>query len=363
MAKKTCLYDMHLKSGGKIVDFAGYDMPIQYEGIVAEHEATRTAVGMFDVSHMGKFMVKGENAEDAINKLITNDIADMVDGQAIYSPMCYENGGTVDDILVYRQTPGNYLLVVNASNRDKDYQWIESHLSQDVMLQDITETICQIALQGPKALALLQQSTETDISAIDYYHFMQQVMVADTPMLVSRTGYTGEDGFELYFSSDQAHRIWQHFLDRGTAYDLKPCGLGARDTLRFEAGMPLYGNELSEEINPVEAGLNYFIKFEDHDFIGREALMAYKENRQRKLIGFELTDKGMPRHGAEVVDQDGQVIGEVTTGYKSPTFDRVLGFALVPWSYSDDTLHIKVRKKTLTAKIINKRFLKTYKNN
>jgi len=254
MAKRTCLYDKHLEAGGKMVDFAGFEMPIQYEGIMAEHEATRHDIGLFDVSHMGKFHLAGEMAESLINELVTNDISVLVDGQAAYTPMCYEHGGTVDDILVYRYTKTSYLLVVNAANKDKDYEWVSNHLVEDVQLMDVTETMCQIAVQGPKALALVQSLTDEAISDMGYYFFKNDVVVAGVPMLVSRTGYTGEDGFELYFQEDKAHEVWQLLLDKGSKDGLKPCGLGARDTLRFEAGMPLYGNELAEDINPIEAG-------------------------------------------------------------------------------------------------------------
>lgn len=362
MSHRTCLYDMHIKSGAKMVDFAGFEMPIQYEGIIAEHEATRNAVGLFDVSHMGKFHMTGSHSMETINDLVTNDIRQMLDGQAIYSPMCYEDGGTVDDILVYRYTEDTYLLVVNAANKEKDFAWMNDHLKADVQLMDITDSLCQIAVQGPKAVALVQSLTDTVINDIDYYHFKNDVLVADVPMLVSRTGYTGEDGYELYFQEDKAHAIWSLLLDKGQQMGIKPCGLGARDTLRFEAGMPLYGNELSDVINPIEAGLSYFVKTTKESFIGKDALLQYKESPQRKLVGFQLLDKGMARHGSDVLDPiTGEIIGTVTTGYKSPTIGTTIGFALIPWQYSPTDLNIQVRSKNLKAKIINKRFLKTYK--
>lgn len=360
MTKRTCLYEKHLEAGGKMVDFAGFEMPIQYESIMTEHEATRQRVGLFDVSHMGKFHLAGEASETVINDLVTNDISSLLDGQAIYSPMCYEHGGTVDDILVYRYSETSYLLVVNAANKDKDYDWVSQHLLEGVSLMDITETLCQIAVQGPKAVDLVQSLTEETISDIDYYHFKNDVLVAGVPMLVSRTGYTGEDGFELYFQENKAGEIWQLLLDEGQAFGIKPCGLGARDTLRFEAGMPLYGNELSEEINPIEAGLTYFVKLQKNSFIGKNALTKVKEDQRRKMVGFELLDKGIARHGADVVDEDGQVIGFVTTGYKSPTLGATLGLALVPYTFKEEVLTIQVRKKLLKAKVIKKRFLKTY---
>ncbi len=231
---------------------------------------------------------------------------------------------------------------------------------EGVQLMDITDTLCQIAVQGPDAVTLVQSLTVETVHDIDYYHFKNDVTVAGVPMLVSRTGYTGEDGFELYFPQEKAHEIWMLLLEKGEQYRIKPCGLGARDTLRFEAGMPLYGNELSEEINPLEAGLSYFIKFDKEKFIGKAALLKYKEDRRRKMVGFELLDKGMARHGAEVVDAKEHVIGIVTTGYKSPTFGSTIGVALVPWTFKEETLTINVRNKLLEAKVINKRFLKTY---
>ncbi len=361
MSVKTCLYDMHIKYKGKMVDFAGFDMPIQYEaGITEEHYATRERIGLFDVSHMGKFHIDGEQSEALVNLLVTNDISVLVDGQAAYTPMCYEDGGVVDDVLVYRHSQTSYLLVVNAANKDKDYQWVEEHLLEGVQLMDITSTMCQIAVQGPKAVELVQSLTEDDVTSIGYYYFKNEVKVAGVPMLVSRTGYTGEDGFELYFDETQAEYIWELLLEKGSNYGILPCGLGARDTLRFEAGMPLYGNELSEEINPIEAGLNFFVKLDKEKFIGRHALEAYKSDRRRKMVGFELVDKGIARHGTEVIDTAGNVIGHVTTGYKSPTFGVTIGVALVPYSFNETYLTLKVRKKTLNAKIIKKRFLKTY---
>lgn len=358
--KKTVLYDQHITLKAKMVDFAGFEMPIQYEGILQEHTATRTAVGLFDVSHMGKFMVTGSTSREDMNQLITNDLTTCVNGQAIYSPMCYEDGGVVDDILVYQIESDKYLLVVNAANIDKDYDWIEAHIQSETKLNNITEDICQIAVQGPKALALLNTLTEDPLENIPYYWFKDNVSLGGHKILVSRTGYTGEDGFELYASSDVAEVLWQLLLDKGQTYGIKPCGLGARDTLRFEAGMPLYGNEISASINPLEAGLSYFVKLAKPSFIGKPSLEAYKSAPERKLVGFELIDKGIARHGAEVVDEEGNTIGVVTTGYKSPTFDATLGFALIPSDYKSNTITIQVRKRQLAGKIINKRFLKTY---
>ncbi len=358
MGKRTCLYEMHLQYNAKMVDFAGFDMPIQYEGIMDEHAATRNAIGLFDVSHMGKFVLKGEDAKSCINHMVTNDLTTLEDGQAMYAPMCYEDGGTVDDILVYQHAPDDLLLVVNAGNKDKDYKWIESHLLPGVDLKDITDDLCQLAVQGPKSVALIVSLTNVSLNTLKYYHFVDQVVLKDVPMLISRTGYTGEDGFELYFDKNDAQKIWTLLLEEGSSYGIKPCGLGARDTLRFEAGMPLYGNELSKTINPLEAGLGYFVKLDGEDFIGKLSLEQYKNQPKRKLVGFELMEKGIARHETEVLSSEGDVIGFVTTGYISPTLGKSIGLALIPYAYDKDSIFVQIRKKRIEAKIINKRFLK-----
>ena len=358
MGKRTCLYDMHVQYKAKIVDFAGFDMPIQYDGIMEEHAATRNAIGLFDVSHMGKFVLKGEDAITCIDRLVTNDLTTLKNGQAIYAPMCYEDGGTVDDILVYQHVSDDLLLVVNAGNKDKDYKWIESHLLPGVDLKDITGDLCQLALQGPKAVAFIMTLTDAPLDTIKYYHFMDRVVLADVPMLISRIGYTGEDGFELYFDKKHAQKIWTLLLDLGASYGIKPCGLGARDTLRFEAGMPLYGNELSETINPLEAGLGYFVKLDGDDFIGKSSLVQYKSQPKRKLVGFELMEKGIARHGTEVLSTESHTIGMVTTGYISPTLGKSIGLALIPYDYDKDSIVVQIRKNRIEARIINKRFLK-----
>lgn len=363
MAKRTCLYEAHLALNGKMVDFAGFDMPIQYEGILQEHQATRHAIGLFDVSHMGKFYLKGARAHEAINGLITNNIAAIAIGQAIYSPMCYEDGGTVDDILVYRLGETDFMLVVNAANKDKDFDWISLYLQRnytELILLDDTDHLCQIALQGPKSTILLNTLVNESLDDLPYYSFRDKIILDEVELLISRTGYTGEDGYELYFDSKYALKLWHYLLDKGASYGIKPCGLGARDTLRFEAGMPLYGNELSADINPLEAGLAYFVKLDKGTFVGKEALKRYKAAPQRKLVGFRLIDRGMARHGTDVIDTEGKLIGSVTTGYKSPSYGDTLGFALIPADYSENTLTLAVRKKKLTAEIINRRFIKSY---
>jgi len=358
--EQTCLYASHIAAKGKMVEFAGFEMPISYQGILAEHKATREAIGLFDVSHMGKFQLTGEGTLDALNYLITNDLTTLEDEQILYTPMCYEDGGTVDDILIYRYHATSFLIVVNAANKEKDFLWIKKHLKQTCKLIDLTPALCQIALQGPKASQLLQELTSENLDHLSYYWFKNDCLVGNIPMLISRTGYTGEDGFELYFEHTYANQIWRLLLEKGGQYGIQPCGLGARDTLRFEAGMPLYGNELTEEINPIEAGLSYFVKLDSTDFIGKETLLYAKKNKKRKLIGFELMDKGLPRHGAPVLDLQGNEIGLVTTGYKSPTFGVILGFALILANYTETEFLLQVRKNQLRGKIIPKRFLKTY---
>jgi aminomethyltransferase len=259
---------------------------------------------------------------------------------------------------VYQHEPDDLLLVVNAGNKDKDYEWIENHLWSGVDLKDITDGLCQLAVQGPKSVEFMMTLTEAPLDTIKYYHFMDQVVLADVPMLISRTGYTGEDGFELYFDKKHAQEIWTLLLEKGASYGIKPCGLGARDTLRFEAGMPLYGNELSETINPLEAGLGYFVQLNGNDFIGKSSLELYKIQPKRKLVGFELMEKGVARHGTDVLSPGGDLIGTVTTGYISPTLGKSIGLALIPYVYDKDGIVVQIRKKRIEAKIINKRFLK-----
>ncbi|MBQ1866480.1 MAG: glycine cleavage system aminomethyltransferase GcvT [Bacteroidales bacterium] len=358
--KKTCLYDRHVALGAKMSPFGGFIMPIQYSGIIAEHMAVRTAVGMFDVSHMGEIFVSGPDAEAFVNYIFTNDIRPMEAGGILYGMMCYPDGGTVDDLLVYKQSQGrDYLLVVNASNIDKDYQWIlDNSKGYDVKVENVSSQWGQIAIQGPAA-----EKTVVDVLRLDAAKELTFYTFVDTqwngsPLILSRTGYTGEDGFEVYAPEESIRLIW----DRLLVNDVVPCGLGCRDTLRFEAGLPLYGDELSSEISPVMAGFKMFCKFEKKQFIGKEALVDQKDNgTARRLVGIELHDKAIPRAGYPVELEDGTEVGVVTTGYHSISLDRSLCFAMVDSSYGKlgTPLWIRIRKKVFPGEVIKKRFYQT----
>lgn len=363
--KRTSLYHTHERYGGKIIDFAGWALPVQYEGILAEHDAVRNNAGLFDVSHMGEVEVKGSHAADFIQNLITNDISEMHDNQIIYSFMCYPNGGVVDDLLVYKYTNDNYLLVINAGNIDKDFLWMqENTVGYDVELKNISDEVSEVALQGPKAEEILQELTDTNLSEIAFFHLKRDVKIAGRNCLVSRTGYTGEDGFEIYMSNNDVEHLWDKILEAGKSRGIKPAALGCRDTLRFEANLPLYGDELTEEITPLEAGYGMFVKLNKQDFIGKEALEKQKlEGLKRKIIGFELLGPGIARHGYEVLS-NGRVIGFVTTGYSSPTLKKTIGLAMVDIEFTElgTEIDIQIRKNTVKAKVISRKFYsKNYK--
>ena len=361
--KRTPLYDAHVALGGKIVTFAGYELPIQYEGIIEEHEAVRSYAGLFDVSHMGEILVEGVEAFEAVQYLVTNDINNLKDGQVLYTLMCYENGTVVDDLLVYRKNQNNFLLVVNAANIEKDYEWIESVLSQkNTFVSNLSEDYGQLALQGPEAQGVLQKFVDFDLDEISFFHFKENVDLKGISAMISRTGYTGEDGFEIYVAKEDLLKVWNMLL--ASDDKLKPIGLGARDTLRFEANLPLYGHEISDEITPLEAGLKMFAPLDQKDdFIGKDALIKSMEDGvERKLIGIAL-DKGIAREGAEVF-KEGQKVGYVTTGYMSPTLNKALALALVLKSAGKigDRLSVKVRKKEFPCTIVSKKFYqKKYK--
>ncbi|QEK13448.1 glycine cleavage system aminomethyltransferase GcvT [Crassaminicella thermophila] len=363
--KKTSLFEAHKRYGAKMIDFSGWVLPLQYEGITAEHEAVRNFAGLFDVSHMGEVEVKGNEAFDFVQNLITNDASILEDHQVIYTLMCYPYGGVVDDLLVYKFTNKHFYLVINASNVEKDFNWMKQNLGNyDVELTNISDNVSEMAIQGPNAEKILQKLTDTDLSTIKFFYCKKDVKVAGANCLISRTGYTGEDGFEIYLSHEDAETVWDKLLKVGKEFGLKPAGLGARDTLRFEATLPLYGNELSENITPLEAGLGFFVKLDKQNFIGKEALLKQKEEGlKRKIVGFEMIDRGIPRHGYDVI-ADGRNIGFVTTGYSAITVKKNIGLAMVDIEYAKlgTPIEIKVRKKNLKAKVISKKFYtKNYK--
>lgn len=363
--KKTALFNMHEKYGGKIIDFAGWALPVQYEGIIPEHEAVRNAAGIFDVSHMGEVDVKGPEAFEFVQNLVTNDVNSLVNNQVLYALMCYPDGGVVDDLLIYKFSDEHYLLVINASNIDKDYKWMLDNIgSLDVDLENISNEVSEVAVQGPLAQEILQKLTNTNLDNIKFFNCIREVYISDIKCLVSRTGYTGEDGFELYTTNNSIEQLWEKILEAGKEYGLMPCGLGCRDTLRFEVALPLYGNEISSQITPLEAGLGYFVKLDKGNFIGREELMIQKViGLKRKTVGFEMKDRGIPRHGYEIAVK-GKVIGVVTTGYFSPTLKKNIGIALLETEFSElgTEIDIIIRNKPVKAEVVSKKFYnKNYK--
>ncbi|AWI03013.1 glycine cleavage system aminomethyltransferase GcvT [Clostridium drakei] len=359
--KKTPLFDVYPRYGGKIIDFAGWALPVQYQGIVAEHEAVRNAAGIFDVSHMGEVEVKGKDALKFVQNIITNDASILENNQALYSPICYENGGTVDDILVYKYADDYFYIVINAGNIDKDFKWMMDHkYNLDVDIVNISPDICEFAVQGPKAQMILQKIVNIDLEKIKFFYCERNVKVNNIDCMVSRTGYTGEDGFEIFCNAKDGESIWVKLLEVGKEDGLIPVGLGCRDTLRFEASLPLYGNELTEDISPLEAGIGFFVKLNKDEFIGKEALMKQKsQGLKRKIVGFEMKDRGIPRHGYKVQVND-EEIGFVTTGYKSPSLNKNIGLALVKAEYANlgKEIEIIIRNKGVKAEIIDKKFYK-----
>ncbi len=364
--KKTPLNDVHREMGGKMVDFGGWDMPVQYPaGVIAEHLRTRNFAGLFDVSHMGEIHVDGKDAIPFINSLTTNNVQKLIDGQAHYSALTYENGTVVDDLLVYRFGEEKLLLVVNAGTQDKDWEWISSHRgSFDVDLRHASVEYCQIAIQGPKATEILQTLTGTDLSEIKYYHFTKGE-VDGVPSIISRTGYTGEDGFEVYADASKSVQLWNKMLEAGGYGEddgIIPCGLAARNTLRLESGMSLYGHEISDEITPLEAGLGWICKLKT-DFIGCGALKNQKaEGLKRKLVGFEVTDRGIARDECDVYIND-EKVGVVTSGSPAPYLKKNIGLAFVPTEFANvgQEIKIDVRGRHLAAEIVPTPFYKREK--
>ncbi|MBC2193590.1 glycine cleavage system aminomethyltransferase GcvT [Listeria booriae] len=358
--KKTPIFPLYEKYGAKTIDFGGWDLPVQFQGIKAEHEAVRTNAGLFDVSHMGEVTVKGAGSLDFLQKMLSNDISKLKPGKAQYNIMCYETGGVVDDLVVYMIAENDYLLVVNAANTDKDYEWLAEHATDDVNVQNVSLEYGQLALQGPNAEAVLAKLTDADLGALGFFGFVDNVEVAGVQALVSRSGYTGEDGFEIYTKAEDASAVWEAILKE----DVLPIGLGARDTLRFEANLALYGQELSKDISPLEAGVGFAVKLQkEADFLGKKALIAQKEaGLTRKSVGIELIDRGIPRHDYKVFAGDKE-IGIVTSGTQSPTLGKNLGLALIDIDYTalDSLVEVEVRNKKLQAKVVPTPFYKRAK--
>lgn len=358
--KKTCLYDSHVALGAKMSPFAGFMMPIQYSSITEEHNAVRHAVGMFDVSHMGEIFVSGPDAEKFVNHIFTNEIRGFEPGKVLYGMMLHPDGGVVDDLLVYREfEPDHFLLVVNAANIDKDYEWILAQTEgYDVKVVNDSDNWGQIAVQGPAAEKVVTEVLGLAEAAELTFYTYYEAQWNGHRMVVSRTGYTGEDGFELYTTCEDIKEIWKKLLDNGVV----PCGLGCRDTLRFEAGLPLYGDELSDTITPIEAGLGMFCKLDKEEFIGKDVVAKQKaEGTERKLVGIELADKAIPRATYPVETEDGTQVGVVTTGYHSISLEKSICFAMVQTAYSklDTPLWIRIRKKVFPGKVVKKRFYQT----
>jgi aminomethyltransferase len=360
--KRTKLYEKHVSLGAKIVDFAGFEMPLYYSSITEEHKMVRTKAGLFDVSHMGEFKVSGKEATQFVDYIFTNDVVSMNDNQVLYGMMCYPDGGVVDDLLVYKHDDNNYMLVVNASNIEKDFDWVTKNNKFDCVVKNESEHISEVALQGPWAEKLLSEFTETNLDNIKFFTF-KYISVLNKKVLVSRTGYTGEDGFEIYGDHDDIESIWSELLKLGND-NIVPVGLGARDTLRFEVTLPLYGNELSKDITPIEAGYSFAVALNAGDFIGKAALLKQKqEGTKRRICGLEMIDKGIIRHGYEVYFDDLKV-GYITTGYRSPSTGKTVALALIDRPYEKIGTHLDVivrgkRKKVVVTK--KKFYNKSYK--
>ena len=350
--KQTCLYDKHVALGALMSPFAGFDMPIQYTNITDEHQAVRTACGVFDVSHMGEVTVKGKDAERYVQHIFTNDVSGAPIGKIFYGMMCYDDGGTVDDLLVYKMQEQDFFLVINAANIDKDWEWMQRQAQGfDIDLQNVSDYYGQLAVQGPEAEKVVEEVLGLPCKELEFYTVK---CIGD--VIVSRTGYTGEDGFEIYAEPAFINDCWDKLMASGRC---KPCGLGCRDTLRFEVGLPLYGDELSQDISPIMAGLGIFVKLDKEEFVGKEALLKQKEEGvARKLVGIELADKAIPRHGYTVLNPEGEAIGEVTTGYHTISSDKSVCMALVDSRYSKlgTPLQVQIRKKVFAGTVVKKRF-------
>jgi aminomethyltransferase len=359
--RKTPLHSVHRESGAKMVPFGGWEMPVEYSGLIAEHLAVRKAAGLFDVSHMGEFEIEGERALVFLQRVTANNVAKLVDGQAQYSALTLENGAPVDDVIVYRRGEGRYLMVVNASNREKDWKWLTSQKKEEVALRDRSDDFALLALQGPRAQEILQRVTSLDLPKIAFYHFAEGT-VGDEPALVARTGYTGEDGFEIFVAPDQAEGLWRRLVEAGKGAGLLPAGLGARDTLRLEAKMCLYGNDIDETTTLVEAGLGWIVSLEEAkgDFNGRAVLQAQKQQgAARKLVGFEMTGRGIARHGYPV-QLEGGATSEVTSGSYAPFLQKNIGLVYVPAAKAavGTEFTVGVRDRQVPARVVPTPFYK-----
>jgi aminomethyltransferase len=358
--KNVALSHIHEQLGAKMVPFAGFNMPVSYEGVNAEHETVRKAVGVFDVSHMGEFLVSGPKALDLIQKVCSNDASKVAVGQAQYSCLPNETGGIVDDLIIYRLEDEKWLLVVNASNIDKDWAWISKHNTMGAEMRNISDDYSLLAIQGPKAIEAMQSLTSEDLSAIKFYHFKVADFAGIEHVIISATGYTGSGGFEIYCKNNQVEQVWNKVMEAGADFGIKPIGLAARDTLRLEMGFCLYGNDISDTTSPLEAGLGWITKF-TKDFVNSENLKKQKEEGiKRKLIGFELTERGIPRHDYEITDKDGNIIGVVTSGTMAPSLGKAigLGYVTVENSAPGTEIFIQIRNKPVAAIIVKTPFYK-----
>jgi aminomethyltransferase len=357
----TALTQKHVSLGAKMVPFAGYLMPVSYSGLNDEHIAVRTAIGVFDVSHMGEFILKGDDALDLIQRVTSNDASVLTDGKIQYSCLPNDKGGIVDDLLVYRIDNKTYLLVVNASNIEKDWNWIQQFNTKNVEMHNISGKTSLLAVQGPKAILALQKLTDINLSEIPYYAFKKGKFNGVDNVLISNTGYTGAGGFEVYFENDVAEKMWDAIFEAGAEHGIKPVGLGARDTLRLEMGFCLYGNDIDDTTSPIEAGLGWITKF-NKEFTNKTALLTQKENGVgKKLVGFEMIDRGIPRHDYIITDKDGNSIGKVTSGTQSPSLNKAIGMGYVASSYAktDTEIFITIRDKFIKAKVVKMPFYKT----
>ncbi len=363
MLKKTPFHSIHQKLGGKLVEFAGFEMPVQYKGIKIEHAAVREAVGVFDVSHMGEFFISGPNALDLVQKVTVNDASKLVQGKAQYSCMCYEDGGIVDDLIVYKLGEEEYMLVVNGANVDKDFEWINSQNTMNAKLVNRSDDYALLAVQGSESAKALQKLTDVDMNGVGFYAFTTGKL-AGAEMIISGTGYTGEKGFELYFDINNAdpENVWKAIFEAGEEFGIEPCGLGARDTLRLEMGFALYGNDITKETHPLEARLGWITKFDKGDFVGKEILQKKKEaGLERQLVGFVLDDeRSIPRNGYEIMNENGDTIGAVTSGTMSITLGKGIGMGYVEKANAAEgsSINIAIRKKTAAAVVSKPPFIK-----